>query len=59
MEKGNSNGGITFTGLLQVALIVLKLCHVIEWSWWLVFAPTLLGTLGIAIIVILLWIWTL
>ncbi len=26
---------------LQVAFIVLKLCGVIAWSWWLVFAPVL------------------
>lgn len=26
---------------LQVAFIVLKLCGVIGWSWWLVFAPVL------------------
>lgn len=26
---------------LQVAFIVLKLCGVIDWSWWLVFAPVL------------------
>lgn len=27
-------------GLLQVAFIVLKLCKVIDWSWWWVLAPT-------------------
>lgn len=26
---------------LQVAFIVLKLCGVIDWSWWLVFASVL------------------
>lgn len=26
---------------LQVAFIVLKLCGVIDWSWWLVFSPVL------------------
>lgn len=26
---------------LQVAFIVLKLCGVIDWSWWLVFVPVL------------------
>lgn len=26
---------------LQVAFIVLKLCGVIDWSWWLVFTPVL------------------
>lgn len=26
-------------GLLGVAFVVLKLCHVIDWSWWWVLAP--------------------
>lgn len=40
-NNNNSSGvSIGFTGLLQIAFIVLKLCKVIDWSWWLVFAPT-------------------
>jgi hypothetical protein len=39
-EKKNSSAGIGFTGTLQVAFIVLKLCKVINWSWWWVLAPT-------------------
>ncbi len=34
-----ASGGIGFTGLLTIVFIVLKLCHVIDWSWWWVFAP--------------------
>ena len=34
------NGGTSMGGLLQVAFIVLKLCKVIDWSWWWVLAPT-------------------
>ena len=34
------NSGISFSGLLTVAFIVLKLCNVIQWSWWWVLAPT-------------------
>ena len=26
-------------GILGVAFVVLKLCHVIDWSWWLVTMP--------------------
>lgn len=36
----NRTVGVGFIGLLQIAFIVLRLCKVIEWSWWLVFAPT-------------------
>ena len=39
-------GGIGMTGLLQIAFIVLKLCKVIDWSWWWVLAPTW-GTLAL------------
>ena len=46
-DKGSSAsaGGVGFIGLLQVALIVLKLCGVITWSWGWVLAPTWIGTL--------------
>lgn len=54
--KTNSSG-IGFLGLLQLAFIVLKLCHVIEWSWWLVLIPIWLDIL-LFIIVVLVWIWT-
>ena len=33
------NDGIGVCGLLLVAFIVLKLCRVIDWSWWWVLAP--------------------
>jgi len=40
MNKNNStSGGIGFTGLLTIVFIVLKLCHVIEWSWLWVLSP--------------------
>lgn len=40
-EKKNvsAGGGIGATGLLGVAFVVLKLCGVIEWSWWWVLSP--------------------
>ena len=40
-------GGIGFLGLLTIAFIVLKLCAVIDWSWWWVLAP-LWGPFAIA-----------
>lgn len=56
-ESGSSSGGIGFAGLLQVAFIVLKLCNVIDWSWWWVMAPTWVSVLilvaFIAIVVII------
>lgn len=39
-KESNSGGsGISLIGLLGVAFIVLKLCKVIDWSWWWVTLP--------------------
>lgn len=35
----NSSGGIGVVGLLGVVFVTLKLCGVIDWSWWWVTAP--------------------
>ena len=42
--------GINFLELLQIVFIVLKLCKVINWSWWWILSPILIP-MGIAIIV--------
>lgn len=34
MSKEKQSGGIGFLGPLTIAFIVLKLCAVIDWSWW-------------------------
>ncbi len=39
MSKESSNSGIGILGLLGVAFVVLKLCKVIDWSWWWVTCP--------------------
>lgn len=51
-NKATVNGGTSISTLLQVAFIVLKLCKVINWSWWWVLSPLWIG-LGITIIVII------
>ena len=38
-DKSSATGGIGFGGLLALVFIVLKLTHVIAWSWWWVLAP--------------------
>lgn len=50
-EKSTATDGIGLT-LLLIAFIVLKLCHVIEWSWWWVLAP-LWGPIAFSILVII------
>ena len=52
VSSSSSSAGIGFTGLLTVAFIVLKLCHVIDWPWIWVLSPLWIGfILGILIIV--------
>ena len=43
--KNNDNNEVNisigggFSGLLFIAFLILKLCNVINWSWWWVTAP--------------------
>ena len=51
MSKESNTGGISALSLLGVVFVVLKLCHVIDWSWWWVLCP-FWGGLAIVIIVL-------
>lgn len=51
--RKESNTGIGFTGALQLAFIVLKLCKVINWKWVWVLAPTWVTAILVAIILFL------
>jgi hypothetical protein len=39
-SKNTSSGGMSLFSVLTVVFVVLKLTDVIDWSWWLVLAPT-------------------
>ena len=39
MSKEKISISFSGTSLLLVAFIVLKLCNVINWSWWWVLSP--------------------
>jgi len=39
MSDTPSSGGLNFFGLLFLIFLTLKLCNVIDWSWWWVSAP--------------------
>lgn len=43
MGNESNSGGISFFGLLGIVFITLKLCGVIDWSWWWVTAPLWVG----------------
>lgn len=51
MSKERISISFSGTSLLSVAFIVLKLCNVIDWSWWWVLAPI---WMPLALVVILL-----
>jgi hypothetical protein len=56
-EKDDYSSGISTFSLLGVAFIILKLCGVINWSWWYVTLPFWGGAaliLGIVLIVFIL-----
>ena len=53
MEEKNNFHGIGFWGLLQVALIVLKLCKIWNVSWLMVFLPTWLPLILCLIFVVI------
>lgn len=38
-RKASATGGASTVSLLGVALVVLKLCHLIDWPWIWVLAP--------------------
>jgi hypothetical protein len=60
MSNQNSNsttvyGGPGFLSLLTLTFVIAKLTGLVSWSWWLVFAPVLLGLgLGLAVILLVL-----
>lgn len=53
--SNSSSGGIGVIGLLGVAFVVLKLCGVIEWSWWWVTAPFWGGFAVLAAVLLSVW----
>jgi len=48
MSESTSSGGVSFTSLLLLLFIGLKLTNNIQWSWWWVFSP-----LWISILIVL------
>ena len=48
----NNTKGLTFIGALQIVFIVLKLCKVIDWSWWIVLIPLWVEIVIVAILLI-------
>ena len=49
-ESNGSNGALS---ILLIAFVILKLCHVIDWSWWWVLSPLWIPFILLIIIIIL------
>ena len=52
MNNNRVNINLGFFSLLTIVFIVLKLCNVINWSWWWVLAPTWVPMSIVAVIVV-------
>lgn len=53
MASENTSSSIGFSGLLTVLFIGLKLCHVIDWSWWWVLSPIWIPLVLVVVLAIL------
>jgi hypothetical protein len=55
-KKGTMKITIPIYGWVFVLLAVLRLCHVINWSWWIVALP-IWGPIVLAVLWVLVYIW--
>ena len=53
MNSKQTSHGISFTGLLTIVFIILKLCGIITWSWWWVLSPLWISAILWVILVII------
>ena len=52
MNGNNKSVGLGVIDIVQIVFIILKLCKLINWSWWIVLIPfwiTLIMIIGILI----------
>lgn len=54
-SKNFTSGGLGLSSVLTTVFIVLKLVGVIQWSWWLVFMPTII-TGGLTLLMLILYV---
>lgn len=51
--SSNSNSGIELSGAVFIVFLVLKLCNVIDWSWWWVTAPLWIPLVLILVVLVI------
>lgn len=52
--SNSKSGGITLDMVLFIVFLVLKLTHVIDWSWWWVTSPLWIPLIIIIVLLIFL-----
>lgn len=53
--NNSSGGGVSFTGLLTIVFITLKLIGIIDWSWIWVLSPLWISFIILFIVFIILY----
>lgn len=51
-KKASTSKGMGLLDTLTLIFMVLKMAGLVNWSWWFVFSPTIIG-LGLLVLVIL------
>ena len=51
-NNSNNNTGMSASTVLTLIFVTLRLCNVIDWSWWWILSPVWI-TAGIAILVLI------
>ncbi len=56
-SETSSGGGIGFIGLLTIVFITLKITGFIDWSWWWVLSPIIVGAALVLLFLLIVGIW--
>lgn len=56
MDEQKTRVGMGFFGWLQLLFIALQLIGIIDWPWWAVFSPILLGVAVVVIVLVVLFV---
>lgn len=56
MSNSSATSSINLPTVVFIVFLILKLTHVIDWSWWWVTSPLWIG-FGISIISLVFFIW--
>lgn len=55
MSGGSNNNELGYMDVVQIVFLVLKFAGLVNWSWWMVFAPTLISLAIVLVNLILAW----